>query len=182
MKKIIFVAILALGFAFTASAQTPVFQKGSKVGNVGIGFGSYGLPIEVAYSQGLKNNIFDVKGLNFGVGGYLGFRTYSKDYELYNYPDVGYRYTEFIIGPRAHLNYTFVKNLEVYSGIMLGWNISSSSSYGNWGNYHYEPESHGGFYFSWFAGARYYFNPKWAIYVETGYGIAYGTIGVSHKF
>ena len=77
MKIIIFVAILALGFAFTASAQTPVFQKGSKVGNVGIGFGSYGLPIEVSYSQGIKNDIFDVKGLNFGIGGYLGFRTFK---------------------------------------------------------------------------------------------------------
>ena len=48
MKKIILVAILALGFAFTASAQTPVFQKGNKVGNIGVGFGSYGIPVVVS--------------------------------------------------------------------------------------------------------------------------------------
>ena len=183
MKKIIFVAILALGFAFTASAQTPVFQKGSKVGNVGIGAGYYeSIPIEVSYSQGVKNNIFDVNGLNFGIGGYLGFRTWKEDFLYWNNSDLGWRFTQFIIGPRAHLNYTFVKNLEVYSGLMLGWNISTTSRYGNWGNIPSNPASYGGFYFSWFAGARYYFNPKWAIYVETGYGIAYGTIGVSHKF
>ena len=182
MKRIIFVAVLALGFAFSANAQAPLFKKGSKILNVGIGAGSHGIPVEVAYSVGVKDNLFDVRGLNLGVGGYLGFRTWSENFRYYNNSDLGWRYTEFIIGPRAHINYTFFKSLEAYSGIMLGYNISSTNSFGNWGNYHYDSPTYGGFYFSWFAGARYYFNNKWAVYAEVGYGIAYGTIGVSYKF
>jgi len=54
MKKIIFLAVLALGFAFSANAQTPVFKNGTKVLNVGVGFGSYGTPVEVAYSVGME--------------------------------------------------------------------------------------------------------------------------------
>ena len=42
MKKIILLAVIALGFAFSANAQTPVFKDGTKVLNVGLGFGSYG--------------------------------------------------------------------------------------------------------------------------------------------
>ena len=182
MKKIILLAVIALGFAFSANAQTPVFKDGTKVLNVGLGFGSYGTPVEVAYSVGVKNNLFEVKGLNLGVGGYLGFRTWSDDWGRYNNSDLGWRYTQFIIGPRAHLNYTVLKNLEVYSGLMLGYDFSSTTTYGDWGAFKADGTSFGGFYFSWFAGARYYFNPKWAVYLESGYGIAYGTIGVSHKF
>lgn len=181
MKKFILVAVLALGFAFTASAQSPVFRSGDKIVNVGIGAGSYGLPIELAFSKGMKNDIFGVSGLNFGLGGYLGFRTWREDFGHWNNSDLGWRFTQIIVGPRAHLNYTLIDNLEVYSGLMLGWNISTTTKYGDWGNIPSSPASYGGFYFSWFAGARYYFNPKWAVYVESGYGIAYGTIGVTRK-
>ena len=71
MKKIILVVILALGFAFTSQAQTPVFQKGTKVGSVGVGFGSYGIPVELSMMWGVYNNVF---GLNASVKLSVPFR------------------------------------------------------------------------------------------------------------
>lgn len=170
MKRIIFVVVLALGFAFSANAQAPLFKKGDKIGNIGIGFGSYGTPIEASMMWGMSNNVFGVKGLNFGLGAYLGLSFYNEDW-------FGYKYSHTIIvpGARGQLNYTFVKGLEAYAGLMLGCQIWTSSS-----NY---PGDHStGLGIGGYAGLRYYFNHNWGIYLEGGYGISNGTIGVSYKF
>ena len=170
MKKIILVAILALGFAFTASAQTPVFQKGSKVGSIGVGFGSYGVPVELSMMWGVYNNVFGLDGLNSGVGVYLGFASYKENWGNYKYG-----HTIFYPGVRGQLNYTFVNNLEVYAGLLLGFQIWMSDD-------NYLGDHGSGLRIGGYAGLRYYFNNKWAVYLEGGYGITNGTIGVSYKF
>ena len=170
MKKIILVATLALGISFSTSAQTPVFQKGTKVGSVGVGFGSYGIPVELSMMWGVYNNVFGLNGLNSGVGAYLGFSSYKE-----NWHNKKYGHTVFFPGLRGQLNYTFVDNLEVYAGLLLGFQIWSSDD--GYGGSHSSGLRLGGY-----LGLRYFFNPQWAIYLEGGYGITNGTIGVSHKF
>lgn len=170
MKKFILVAILALGFACTTSAQTPVFKKGDKVANIGVGFGSYGIPVELSMMWGVYNNVFGLNGLNSGVGGYLGFSSYKEHWGNYDYG-----HTILAPGVRGQLDYTFVKGLEVYAGLMLGFQIWMSDA--NYGGDHSSGLGLGGY-----AGLRYFFNNKWGVYLEGGYGISNGTIGVSYKF
>lgn len=171
MKKIILVAILALGISFSTSAQTPVFQKGTKVGSVGVGFGSYGIPVELSMMWGVYNNVFGLNGLNSGVGAYLGISSYNEKWGSYKY-----HHNIFYPGLRGQLNYTIVDNLEVYGGLLLGFIIWSSDDDDYLGS-HKSGLGLGGY-----AGLRYYFNNRVGIYVEGGYGITNGTIGVSHKF
>ncbi|MDD2192416.1 MAG: hypothetical protein PHO12_07735 [Bacteroidales bacterium] len=170
MKKIILVVILALGFAFTSQAQTPVFQKGTKVGSVGVGFGSYGIPVELSMMWGVYNNVFGLNGLNSGVGAYLGISSYNE-----TWLNSKYHHTIFYPGVRGQLNYTFVDNLEVYGGLLLGFMIWSSDN--NYGGSNTSGLGLGGY-----AGLRYYFKPNLAVYLEGGYGITNGTIGISYKF
>lgn len=172
MKKNIFVAVLVLclGFAFSATAQAPMFKRGDKIANVGIGFSRYGNPIEVSMMWGITNNIFDVNGLNFGLGGYLGLSFYNENW-------LGNSYSQTIIEPgvRGQLNYTLVENLEVYGGLMLGCEIWSTGS-------GYKGDHSTGLGIGGYAGLRYYFNHNWGIYLEGGFGISNGTIGISYKF
>lgn len=170
MKKIILVVILALGFAFSSNAQTPVFKKGDKVANIGVGFGSYGIPVELSVMWGVYNNVLGISGLTSGVGIYLGISSYNEKYYTYKY-----HHTIFYPGLRGQLNYTIVNNLEVYGGLLLGFMIWSSDD-------NYLGNHNSGLNMGGYAGLRYYFKPKVAFYVEGGYGITNGTIGLSFKF
>jgi len=183
-KSLLLAALFAFGF-FLANAQ--VVEKGDKVLNLGIGLGTALYsgtgytgsvpPISGSLEVVLKDDLFDGKGA-LGLGGYLGYAAYKWKYSGYDY---GWKYSNIIIGPRGYLHYNFVDKLDTYAGLMIGYNIVSSKSYGSYtygGNY---SASASGIIFSGFIGARYFFSDKVAGFVELGSGIAYLNLGVALK-
>ena len=206
MKKIVFLAMASMFIFATLNAQvtsssapednstTSLFSKGDKVLNLGLGLGStlysgssYSTvipPISASLEVGVVDNLFDAEGLSLGLGGYLGFSRSKYKYSNF-YGDgleYGWNYTNLIIGGRGVLHYQFSDKLDTYTGLMLGANIVSSSSFGDyddsWGN----SASTSGLAYSYFIGARYYFAESFGVMAELGYGISYLNIGVCLKF
>jgi opacity protein-like surface antigen len=180
MKKLLFTVIVIVVALGSAQAQVePVFVKGDKVVNLGIGLGTYygGYfrsvipPLAASVEYGMKDNLFDVENLNFGLGGYVGF--YSS---RYRYLDYGY--TTIVLGVRGSLHYPFVEKLDTYAGLLLGPRINiATGAYS--GTYVSAPGSP--LAFDTYVGGRYYFSEKMAVFGELGYGIAYLTLGVALK-
>jgi len=183
-KSLLLVTLFALGVSL-ANAQ--VVEKGDKVLNLGIGLGTALYsgtgytgsvpPISGSLEVVLKDDLFDGKGA-LGLGGYLGYAAYKWKYSGFDY---GWKYSNIIIGPRGYLHYNLLDKLDTYAGLMIGYNIVSSSSYGSYtygGNY---SASASGIIFSGFVGARYFFNDNLAGMVELGSGIAYLNLGVALK-
>jgi hypothetical protein len=183
MKKIILLSVLIVAF-FAAKAQDPLFVKGDKVANIGIGLGT-GLgsyykmsipPISLSGEYGILDGLLE-KG-SIGVGAFLGFSSYKYDW--------GYTYTSktthIYVGPRGAFHYPFLDKLDTYAGLSFGlryysWKYDSAiSDYGNYYN-----DNSADLYSYWFVGARYYFTEKLAGMAELGYGITYLNIGISFK-
>jgi len=179
LKSLLLAVLVAFGFL---SANAQVIEKGDKILNLGVGFGSalysgsgYNSsvpPISGSLEVVIKDDLFDGKGA-VGVGGYLGYSAYKWKYS----GDNGWKYSNIIIGPRGYLHYNLVENLDTYAGVMLGYNIVSSKWYGSGTSF--GSASGGGVIFSGFIGARYYFNDKFAAFAELGSGIAYLNLGVA---
>lgn len=178
MKKLLLFLFVAVFSLSQLVAQESTFQKGDKVLNLGIGFGStyygsfYGShtpALSASLEVGVIDGVLD-KG-SIGIGGYVGYS--SAKYSGY------YKTSNIIIGPRGTFHYPLVDKLDTYTGLMLGYNIYSykyeSSYIGSKG-------TAGNLLFAWYAGARYYFTDSFAVMGEVGYGIAYFTVGVSLKF
>ncbi|MGE5395421.1 MAG: hypothetical protein ACM3P1_11810 [Candidatus Saccharibacteria bacterium] len=183
MKKFLLPLIAIALFVMQGYSQN-AFVKGDKVVNLSIGLGS-GLykgsgysnvtpAIAGSYEIGVVDNLFD-ENSSLGVGGYLGY-TGAK----YNFgAGYGWKYSDIIIGARGAVHYQFVDRLDTYAGLMLGYDIVSSKTYGTGvfsGN-----ASTSGFVLPVFVGGRYYFSDKFAGLVELGTSISYLNIGVAIK-
>jgi len=181
-----------------ANAQS--FVKGQKDINIGIGFGTsfysstYNStipPLSFSFDVGITDEI--------SLGGYLGFAGASWRYtstewcnipgsggpNFYNYTDE-YNYTYNIVAMRGAYHFAeFIPhdNLDVYGGLLLGYNIvrykfSTTSACAG----HISSSGSGSAgVFSIYGGMRYRFNEKFGIFAELGYGISYVTIGLSIK-
>jgi hypothetical protein len=181
MKKIN-VLLFALFSSLAIATQAQTFNKGDKVLNVGIGLGSvYGYagygsslpPLSASFEVGITDKV----GIGrVGVGGIFA---YSK------YGDSNFSVSNIIIGARGLYHFDFdVEKLDVYGGVMLGYNIVSTSP-------DYSTIS-GGFGFvnpygsyvtgGVFAGARYMFSEKIGGFGELGYSIAWLNLGLTVKF
>jgi hypothetical protein len=185
MKKFILtlaVAVIALTQMF---AQESTFSKGDKVLNLGIGFGSgfysgtyYSTsvpPISASFEVGVKDGVIE-KG-TIGVGGYVAYASHKWEYSGW-----GYKYNDLIIGARGTFHYPLVDKLDTYTGLVLGFNISTSKEYGNAiPGYDYNATS-GGLVYAWIVGGRYYFSDNVAGMLELGVGIVYLNLGVALKF
>ncbi len=184
MKKLSLLLVITIFSVSMAQAQTP-FRKGDKVVNVGLGLGTYGVsgkttipPMSVSFDYGVKNELFDKKS-SLSVGGYAGFYSSKSSFTNSLLGEYGWKYTNILIGGRAAVHYDFIKKLDTYGGLMLGYDIESVSAYGNTGSY--SANSAGGFIWSSFIGARYYFTPKIAGFLELGYGVSAIELGVAFK-
>lgn len=182
IKSLLLTTLFAFGFLIV-SAQTPTFEKGDKVLNLGIGFGGYGTlgyrvalpPVSASFEVGILDGILD-KG-TIGVGGYLAFASYKQRGYI---GDSYWSYSRFVIGPRGTFHYPLVDKLDTYGGLMLGfskktWKWNGSSTHGD------DPGG-SGIGFALFGGARYYFTDQLAAMAELGFGISYLNIGVALKF
>jgi hypothetical protein len=183
MKKIILLSAFVVAF-FTGMAQNPIFVKGDKVVNIGLGLGS-GLgtyykmsipPISLSAEYGILDGLLE-KG-SVGVGAYLGFSSYKYDWGY----TVTSKTTHIYVGPRGAFHYPFMDKLDTYAGLSFGfryyrWKYDSDiTDLGS--NYN---ENSLGIYSYWFVGARYYFTEKLAAMAELGYGITYLNIGIALK-
>ncbi|MDR2928799.1 MAG: hypothetical protein LBV41_11475 [Cytophagaceae bacterium] len=92
-----------------------------------------------------------------------------------------WKHTTMIIGVRGALHYQFINKLDTYGGLMLGYNIHSSSAIGDASKYG-TPSSFGGFDWELFIGGRYYFTDNIGAFLELGYGVAVANVGVTFKF
>jgi len=183
MKKIILIACLMLTIGIAnLSAQESMFKKGDMVLNGSIGFGSVlfsGLgyattipPVAASLEYGIMDKIID-KG-SIGVGGYVGYSSYK-----YQFSNWGWHYSNIIVGARGALHYPFIAKLDTYTGLLVGINVRTSSTFGTplYGN---NPVGSGPAW-SWFIGGRYYFNRDFAALAEIGYGIAWLNVGIAFR-
>jgi len=182
MKKLTFVLaalLLVLSNNVMAQKNPALFGNNSKHLRAGIGLNSYGIPIEVSYEQGFKQNIFGVNKLNLGLGGYLGYYGNTESVGSWDGRDYGYKYSHIVIGARGIVHYPFIPKIDTYAGVMLGYNIASARFYGD-GT---DPGSSaaGGFAFGGIVGARYQFKSKWGVYAEAGYSISYLSFGLVYS-
>jgi hypothetical protein len=87
-----------------------------------------------------------------------------------------------VVGARGAYHYNGFENvpdLDVYGGVMLGYNIVKYSSNGN---DEYLANSYGsGIGFSGFLGGRWFFSDNIGAYAELGYGVSTLNVGVTFK-
>ncbi|HKK67420.1 MAG TPA: hypothetical protein VJ946_04385 [Bacteroidales bacterium] len=185
------IAILATTQINAQEGVTPSFNKSDKVLNLGIGLGStyysgtyYSTtlpPVSASFEMGVADELIDGKGV-IGVGGYVGYSAYKWENTYPGYGTYGYKYTNLVIGARGAFHYPLVDKLDLYTGIMLGYNIVSSSEFGDvYYGYDYSTQS-SSVAWSYYVGGRYYVSNSFAVMAELGYGIAYLNLGISLKF
>lgn len=183
------------------------FDEKTHIINLGVGFGmnyysgysggGYAYRSSPAFSASYEQAIPKKLGPGYlGVGAYFGFQTASSTHNYYynkngyinNYYYYKNSWNNFMIAARAayHWDVLNFKKADIYAGVLIGVRIQT---------YNYETNnpdpfadnyrlSQGAAYpsFSVFAGARWYFASKVALFGEFGYGISYLTGGLSFKF
>jgi hypothetical protein len=182
MKKLILIFVVVCFSLGQLSAIEPVFSKGDKVLNAGIGIGSsywsgYGyytnhMPqIFANLDICFFDNVFGLDKASIGIGPYLGFR--SSKYSDY------LKTTEFVIAATGTFHYPLVDKLDTYAGILLGYDIYSTKYYNDLYNNYNHPSRIAD---REFVGARYYFSDNFSAMAELGYGLTILNIGVALKF
>jgi hypothetical protein len=183
MKRIILVSAILVFTFVSLAGQQPVFVKGSKVFNAGLGVGTpvfsstYNRmvipPLSASVEIGITDHVLE-KG-SVGVGPYLAFLSYKWQFSNYRA-----RYTNTVIGVRGNFHYPLVDKLDTYSGLLLGYDIVNVKETGDPYDGYEDSASH--IAWAWFVGGRYYFRENMAAMAEIGYGVAYLNLGLAFSF
>lgn len=169
MKNYLVLCLVIVFASMSLSAEGP-YKKGSNDINAGIGFGSTLVgsitlpPINASYEIGITDDI--------SAGGYFGFAMSEEGWSGYTW-----KYTHIIIGARGSYHFYNEDNMDLYGGLMLGYNVVSVDSPGD---YAYDAAS-SGITYSAFLGGRYYFSENLGAFAELGYGVAYISLGITFK-
>jgi hypothetical protein len=184
---VLILLVIAAGGAFAQNwydSYAPGIDESTVLINagVGLGFSSYRMGIPpISASVDFK---LPVK-LPITIGGTAAFSTWgyssgSGDYQV----DV--TYTNIGFGVRGAYHFNFVKNLDTYAGITLGYVIQSADvKYGSAYGSEVKPVYDGISFLLYGAniGARYFFTKNIGAYFELGYsGLQVASIGLSVKF
>jgi hypothetical protein len=182
MKQVIYFSAALLLFVFASqNSSAQAFENGDNVLSVGLGVGSGYHGINYSSSPAIsiqyEHGNWDVGGPGvISLGGFLGYKGFRHEefgyVEKWNYTVIGLR-------SAYHYNGIDAKELDVYGGLMLSYDILSYSnnfpaSY-NYGGYT------SGLGISVYIGGRYYFTDNVGAFLELGYGISYATLGVAFK-
>lgn len=164
MRKLFLLVVLVVT-TFFLHAQEPLFYKGDKAINLGIGVGSYITNFSVSGEMGVMDGIVD-KG-SIGIGGIVGLGSTFLNARWS-------KRTTFAAAARGTFHYPFIEKFDTYAGLALGLR------YTNWASQWIDSDVHaiGGF----FLGGRYYLTDKLAAFGEIGAGIDYLTVGIAYKF
>lgn len=168
----------------TGTAQEPLFLKGDKVVQFSIGMGSAlytGMnyktpvpPLSLFLEYGMADEVID--NGSAGLGPYVGYAAYKWDLI-----DFGWKYSNVILGARGNFHYPLIYDLDTYTGVIMGYNLTTVQEFGSvLPGYEAEADA-GGFVWSWFVGGRYYIMENLSITAELGYGISYINVGVAWK-
>jgi hypothetical protein len=180
-------AIILLLNSFNSSAQR--FEADDNVISLGLGLGS-----SIGYAGSSQTPAISVQYEHgqwvaggpgvISLGAYIGYKSFSYDgvYPGFTYSQK-WNYT--IIGVRSayHYNGFDAKNLDVYGGAMLSYNMlsydyhSSDPKY----DYLYKGNYDGGIGITFYVGGRYFFSDNLAGFLELGYGISFATVGIAFK-
>jgi len=189
MKKVSLLLVLCMLVFVTAQSQGDNFAKGSSAINLGVGFGNtiysgynMGAPsISASYEYGIVEIGMgsSLKGI-ISAGGILGYGGASKDY---GWGKVKNNF--FLVAARGNYHFIFHEKFDPYAGIILGYYFGNSkwdddgSPASAW--YSWE-ENTNGFHGGAYVGARWFFNPTWAVFSELGWNISIFTVGGTFKF
>lgn len=183
MKQLLIALVVLLILSTSESFSKGPFTKESSDLNLGIGLGStLGgdatiPPITASYEVAFpwKTNEFTE---NISLGGYAGFAKTEYDWYWGTWS-----YTHIIIGARGSYHFYNEGDIDAYGGLMIGYNILTSSweSKTGYDDYLHSSADAGGITYSGYVGARYFFSPGFGAYAELGYGIAYLSVGVTLK-
>lgn len=180
MRRLLAAGIILLGTSMVIhSGSFAQSRKGDNVATLGLGLGYPGIygssgmpPLFLSFDHAIQDR--------WTVGGIVSYSTSS-----YSFAVDKWSYTYFFLGARGAYHFADefkdLRNVDLYGGITLGYNIVSASFSGpNASIYNY---SAGGSYFQFglFVGGRYFFSPKWAATAELGYDIGFFKVGISYK-
>ncbi|MDA3882429.1 MAG: hypothetical protein PF481_04045 [Bacteroidales bacterium] len=151
--------ISSMAFSLKAQEVAPMFVKGDKIINVGIGLGYY-TSVSASLDYGIVDEVAELGTI--GVGPYAAFCFRHSD-------------SAVMAGVRGTFHYPFIEDFDTYVGLGLGlsYNMYSISYLGS---SYIHPE--GGF----FIGARYKMSETLTVFGELGYGISYLNVGLALKF
>lgn len=174
--------------SLTASAQnytTSVFDEGDNIAGVSVGFGGLGSAAFGAfYERGFMENLFDVEGLDLGLGGQIGYYGDKDTYSYYGFSTTS-RWSTVSVMARGAVHYQLIDKLDTYAALNLGMYVNTSSvkTEGS-GTKTTSKDSNVGLSDGMIVGARYYLTDNLAGGVELGFGNVIGnaTICISYKF
>ncbi|MGC9472525.1 MAG: hypothetical protein ACP5D1_13415 [Bacteroidales bacterium] len=182
MKKsfaILFIIILSMAKGI---AQEPVFNKNDKVAQFNIGMGSAlytGMnyktsvpPLSLFLEYGIADELIG-KG-SAGAGPFVGYAAYKWDLV-----DFGWKYSNMILGAKGNFHYPLIFDLDTYTGVIMGYNITSVKEFGSVLPGYEAEAAAGGFVWSWFVGARYEVMENFSLSAELGYGISFLNVGLA---
>lgn len=176
MKKAL--TILALIASIQCFAQS--FRQGSTRVHAGIGVGSpYAYsgskmdvpPIHASFEIGIKEKI--------GVGGLIGYTSSSIEEALFG-SSYSWEFSYLIVGARGAYHFLTDEKMDLYGGVMLGYNIAGAKFESNDAamNSLVSEPSVGGVTYGFFAGGRYNVKDDLAVFAELGYSISWLSAGV----
>ncbi|MBW3546466.1 MAG: porin family protein [Bacteroidetes bacterium] len=168
--KRIFLLTLMSGCSCFAFGQGFQPGDGFKQINFGVGVSTWGVPIYVGMDFGVSNYIT--------IGPRLSYRSHSEGFGGNDFD-----YTIFNLGFRGDYHYgshifDLPSQLDLYGGATLGYSVWSAD-FDNVTGYNSEDSR---VYLALQAGARWYFNDRWAVNAELSGGSLSGLdIGLSYK-
>jgi hypothetical protein len=185
-------------------SEEKCYDENTRILNFGIGLGG-------SYYGGYRGNQYSYRSIPYmnlsyeqaypkklgpgflGIGAYLGYSSATARYDGlmldFNGPKYYYehKWRNIVVAARGvyHWDVLNAKNAEVYGGLILGlrfqtYSFNSDMPEANKQQYRYSGSSIWPTY-SLFAGARWYFVPKVAVFGEAGFGISYLNVGISLK-
>lgn len=173
-------SLFALLVCFSIATQAQTFNKKDKFLNFGIGFGSvYGFTGSSssvpALSGSFEIGVTDKIGIGrIGVGGIIGYSSYKYNTGF----STTFSSNHILIGARGAYHFDVdVEKLDLYGGVMLGYNSVSYSD--NLGIFNPGGSALVG---GIFGGCRYLFSDKIGAFGELGYSIAWLNLGLTVKF
>lgn len=190
---------LAILFLSQPVAGQSIYQQNNNVLGVGIGFGGVYRDAATATQETPVFNVnFEraiwplggekVKGV-ISLGGLVGYKqsTFTGSIGYYNYSySMKWRYNIFAVRSAWHLqslNGKELKKWDLYWGLMLGANFYRRTYTDNDPTFDYGSNASATITtFGGYLGARYFFNPNFAVTAETGFGYSSLNFGAAYKF
>jgi opacity protein-like surface antigen len=185
MKKCVLVLVLAGVLAGGAFAQewynsySPGIDQGFMFLNFGIGLGPTG-----SYDMGVPplSVSADFKlpvPVPITIGGIFTYSRWKYDYS-WSSASYDFGWNNFGFGVRSAYHFGFVKNLDVYAGLTLGFVIQTFDGNGYSGSGY---KASNKFLFGINTGARYFFTNNVGVFLELGYSrLQFVSTGLSLKF